>query len=153
MRRLIAGSALAAAILVWWAAPALAHTSLEESRPENRSILAEAPKVLRLRFSNPVDPKSATIQVLGTDGRRRGTSARLTPQGPPNRVVEFSLPRLGEGTYGITWQSLGPDGHRVAGEVVFAVGSASASDLAGAEFHPLSSVDRVLDILAATARF
>jgi len=132
---------------------AWAHTSLLESSPADRSRLSEAPESLRLRFSDPVEPASVTVDVLSVDGRHHEGAVRRTG-GPLTDVVEFSLPRLPDGgTYGLTWQSFGPDGHRVAGEVVIGVGYVSEHDVAGASFSSVSIWNRLTELGGVVGRF
>ena len=136
-----------------WAQPARAHTSLVESDPPDRARLSDPPPSVRLRFSQPVDPASVTLRVLDVGGRHYDGTSRTTT-GLSTNVIQFALPPLPRGTvYGLTWQSVGPDGHRVAGEIVVGVGYVSARDVTLASFRSVRVVEWTMDVLGAVGRF
>ncbi|HEX2052612.1 MAG TPA: copper resistance protein CopC [Actinomycetota bacterium] len=151
--RLIAAVALASVLLVAGAAPVLAHTSLQSSDPTNLSRLDSAPKTLRLEFTDPVDPETVTIRILRADGRAFDGAAPSTRGSEDTTELAFDLPDLPQGTYGVSWQSIGRDGHRASGEVVFGIGSVSPQELNAARFEALTTKDRILDITGAAGRF
>lgn len=102
--------------------PAFAHTSLRDSNPQDGSSVGVSPQEVQLVFTTPVDPRSVVMKVIDTKSRSYGVR-RITPDGAGDTtLVSFGLPSLPVGTYGARWRSVGPDGHQVAGEVVFAVG-------------------------------
>lgn len=129
------------------------HTSLGSSAPANLSRLDAPPESVRLEFTDPVDPQTVTVGILDVEGTAYQGAARTTRPNDPTTTVEFSLPELPEGTYGITWQSIGGDGHRAAGEVVFGVGGVSQEQVESAEFRAVSLRDRLTDGAGATGRF
>lgn len=147
-------TALTVVLLVGPGAPAWAHTSLTDSSPANLSRLDSAPSTLRLEFSDPVDPATVRIEVLDAEGNSYPGATRTTA-GPATTEVEFNLPRLDDqtGTYGITWQSIGRDGHRASGEVVFGVGQVSPEQLHSTRFQAVSTQDRAIDAGGAAGRF
>ncbi|CAN5814833.1 hypothetical protein BH23ACT12_BH23ACT12_02840 [soil metagenome] len=153
MRRATALFAAAVVLLIWAAVPASAHTSLLNSTPENLSRLNTAPTTLRLEFTDPVDPETVSVGILDVDGRSYPDPEPSTTTSAPTTSVEFTLPDLSEGTYGISWQSIGRDGHRAAGEVVFGVGAVSQGQVNDARFQAVSMQDRLLDAGGAVGRF
>ncbi|HEX2149460.1 MAG TPA: CopD family protein, partial [Actinomycetota bacterium] len=78
---------------------------------------------------------------------------RSTRAGKDTAQVDFTLPELPEGTYGVSWQSIGNDGHRAAGEVVFGVGAVSQNQVNDARFQAVSVEDRLVDAGGAGGRF
>lgn len=152
-RRIATLLTLAAVLVIWFAVPAWAHTSLQSSTPENLSRLDSAPSTLRMEFTDPVDPRTVSVGILDVDGRSYTDPERSTTTGTPTTSVEFALPELPEGTYGISWQSIGGDGHRAAGEVVFGVGAVSQEQINDARFQAVSVQDRLLDAGGAVGRF
>ena len=141
-----------APLLVLTTSPALAHTRLVESMPANRSITTLAPEHLTLVFAEPVDPRSVHLDVVTIDGTVVTGMVLLTPTGADRSVIEYALPDLADGVYGLAWVTVGPDGHRVAGEVVIGVGRFDEAAVGEAEFQTTSPLDRMLGVFAAVGR-
>ena len=133
--------------------PAAAHTRLIETVPANRTIGAEAPERLTLVFAEAVDPRTVQLDVIAVDGRFVDGAVLLTPLGEDQAVIDFALPSLEDGVYGLAWLTVGPDGHRVAGEVVVGVGVVDGDTLAGASFTETPALERALQILSGIARY
>lgn len=144
---------MAVTVLLWTAAPAWAHTSLSRSTPANLSRLDAAPATLQLELTDPVDPEKVTVKILDVDGKSFEGAERSTEGGNNTTKIDFTLPDLPEGTYGISWQSIGGDGHRALGEVVFGVGGVSQDQVNDAQFQAVSAEDRAVDIAGAVGRF
>lgn len=135
------------------AAAAWAHTSLQDSTPANLSRLDTSPERLELRFTEPVDPRTVRVGILDVEGMQYEGATLTTQSAGPTTTVEFSLPALPEGTYGINWQSIGGDGHRAAGEVVIGVGAVSQTQVDAARFQAVSAAERLIDASGAAGRF
>ncbi|MEX2587401.1 MAG: copper resistance protein CopC [Actinomycetota bacterium] len=135
------------------AAPALAHTSLAESTPANLSRLDGPPESITLVFTDPVEPETVSIDVQDVEGREHAGHQRRPAGADTASEVTFELPDLPDGTYGITWQSIGSDGHRAAGEVVLGIGNVDGEQLSAAQFRTLSPGDRWVEIAGAAGRF
>ena len=133
--------------------PAAAHTRLIETIPANRTIGAEAPERLTLVFAEAVDPRTVALDVIAVDGRIVEGAVLLTPPGENRAVIDFALPSLTDGIYGLAWITVGPDGHRVAGEVVVGVGVVDGDTLAGASFVETPTLEQALQILSGIARY
>lgn len=120
MNRLaILAAALAAALL---ALPqgAAAHARLKRAEPRAGSTVATSPTVLKLWFSEAVEPAFSTIEVLGPDGRKVATAkAHLDPA--DGTLLETPLPRLAPGRYKVLWHALSVDTHRTQGSFAFTV--------------------------------
>jgi copper transport protein len=153
VRRAVWVVILAAALVGLAAAPGWAHTSLRDSTPANLSRLEAPPESIELEFTDPVDPETVTVRVLDSEGGTHEGAQRTTPAGKDTTEVAFTLPDLPEGTYGIAWQSVGRDGHRAVGEVVFGVGSVGQEQVESAQFSAVSTFDRAVDGAGATGRF
>jgi copper transport protein len=130
MRRLLAALATAAAVLaigpvtVGPAAPiALAHAQLLSSTPGAGELVAQAPSEIRLVFSEPLDPRFSSADVLNAAGQAVVDHAgRLDAVDATTLVVP--LPQLAFGAYTVNWRSLSAaDGHQANGFVTFGVGS------------------------------
>ena len=144
---------LGAALLSIGSSPAAAHTRLLETIPDNRTISDEPPERLTLIFAEAVDPRTVQLDVIGADGNVIDGSVLLTPAGADQAVIEFSLPSLEAGVYGLSWITVGPDGHRVAGEVVVGVGVVDGASVADARFSETPPLERVLSVAAGVARY
>ena len=144
---------MAALALALGSSPASAHTRLLETVPENRTLAAEAPERLTLVFAEAVDPRTVQLDVIGVDGSTVAGAELLTPAGEDRTVIEFALPALPDGVYGLSWITVGPDGHRVAGEVVVGVGVVDGDTLAGASFAETPLLERTLEIVGGVARY
>jgi copper transport protein len=117
----------AAAATLLLAQPASAHADLVRSDPPNGSVLARAPSVARLWFSEEISPKFSSARVVDRTGATvTGSHAQVDGGDPRQLTVE--LPRLGRGIYGLVWRVLAEDdGHATGGVVVFTVGAAAAA--------------------------
>ncbi|MYB23622.1 MAG: hypothetical protein F4X37_00645 [Acidimicrobiia bacterium] len=150
---LFAAPALAAALLAIGSSPAAAHTRLLETIPEDRTISEAPPERLTLVFAEAVDPRTVALDVIAADGGRVAPPTLLTPVGTDASVIEFALPPLTDGIYGLSWITVGPDGHRVAGEVVVGVGVVDGAGVASANFSETPPLDRALSVTAGVARY
>ena len=144
---------MAAVTLAIASSPAVAHTRLIETVPANRTVGAEAPERLTLVFAEAVDPRTVQLDVIAADGRGVDGAVLLTPLGEDQAVIDFALPTLTDGVYGLAWITVGPDGHRVAGEVVVGVGAVDGDTLATAGFVETPPLERALQILSGIARY
>jgi copper transport protein len=130
VRILLRGAALAlgaAAAMLLLAQPASAHADLVRSDPPDGSVLAHAPSVARLWFSEEISPKFSAARVVDRSGATIAGSRDQAGAGDP-RQLTVELPRLGKGSYGLVWRVLAEDdGHATSGVVVFTVGGAAAA--------------------------
>ncbi|MDR6821114.1 copper transport protein [Neorhizobium sp. 2083] len=102
-------------------ATALAHASLTATEPRDGSVVAAAPAVMNLSFSEPVSV--TTLHLAKPDG----TSVKLDKSVLRDRTLEITPPAdLGIGTYILSWRVVSEDGHPVGGSVVFSIGQPSA---------------------------
>jgi copper transport protein len=122
-RRGLTAAAVAAVALTVPAA-ASAHATLEHTVPSFRERLATPPHVVRLSFTEAVDPIALAVRVYTAEGRLVSGKPHVMPGG---RAVEASLGRLRRGGYTVRWQVLAKDGHVSAGVFTFGVRSAAPS--------------------------
>lgn len=121
---LVLGAAAATLLL---AQPASAHADLVRSDPSDGSVLAHAPGVARLWFSEAISPRFSSARVVDRGGATVPGS-RTQERGGDPRQLTVELPSLGTGTYGLVWRVLAEDdGHTTGGVVVFTVGGAAAA--------------------------
>ena len=109
--------------------PAAAHAVPTVSNPPANEILATAPEVLQMSFSEPIVPAFSSIQILAVTGQPVETGP-LTPIASDNTRVQIALPPLNNGSYVVSWRVLSAvDGHTTSGIFPFGVG---VSHLSGA---------------------
>ncbi|MEO2105882.1 MAG: copper resistance CopC family protein, partial [Actinomycetota bacterium] len=120
--RFVLALVLAAAGLALLADPASAHTSLVASSPASGERVAYSPDEIVLTFATAVDPRTVTAELRSADGEVVAVEP-LSGETGDTTVVAFAVPRLPHAVYGLAWQSVGDDGHRVLGEVLFGVGT------------------------------
>ena len=129
MRILLRGAALAlgaAAAMLLLAQPASAHADLVRSDPPDGSVLAHAPSVARLWFSEEISPEFSSARVVDRAGATIAGFRAQAGAGDP-RQLTVELPSLGRGSYGLVWRVLAEDdGHATSGVVVFTLGGAAA---------------------------
>lgn len=117
--------AVTAAMLFFGQSRALAHDVLVDQTPANGEILDTAPDTITLSFNNELlDAGSGTSIITVTDAN--GAELDL---GYPDVIARDAVLRLGEledGAYRAVWTVVSSDGHRIAGEFFFGVGSDSA---------------------------
>jgi len=97
---------------------AFAHASLLRAEPADGAMLAGAPEAFVLTFSEPISP--LVLRLIGPDG------ARITLAAPATGDTTMRVPApaaLGTGTYILNWRVISQDGHPVAGNILFSIGT------------------------------
>lgn len=132
IRTLLAGAAVAAAAVLFVAAPASAHDELVSSDPAANAELATAPEQLTLTFSNnllSIDEASSGTAITVTD--ESGTDwvdGTLAVQA--DTVTAPLASDMPGGDYHVTWQVVSSDGHPTSGEYDFTVSAAAEESAA-----------------------
>lgn len=107
-----------------------AHGLLRRSSPAAGDTLSVAPRELRLTFSEPVQLPFARVELLGPGGAPVQLAELITPADSPQVVIAALREALpASGTYTVSWQAAGRDGHPVRGSYEFVV-EAGAEGLA-----------------------
>lgn len=112
-------SLLALALLAIGApTPARAHAALLSSTPADGASVATLPAQSTLTFSEDINPDFAQTVVQGSGGP---VTVSPTVSGP---VVTVPLPSdLGSGKIAVRYRVVSKDGHPIAGEIGFTVGT------------------------------
>ena len=126
MRALLVALAVALAL----PAVAFAHAGLLSTTPGGDSVIAEAPKEVVLRFTEPVDASTATVQVL--DGVAKPVPTGALRQPDDRQIVVPLEGTLARGTYTVVWKVISRDQDPVDGVFVFHVSTRGAAALAPA---------------------
>jgi copper transport protein len=101
------------------AQPAWAHANLESTEPEYGAALTAAPDRAVVRYDLPVEVSGAQVKL-----ERSGHALRVGRPGytsPDHKDVFLPLPKLGPGSYVLTWFLFGSDGDVMGGELAFTV--------------------------------
>jgi copper transport protein len=112
MRRL----ALVGLVALALPAQAFAHANLDSTSPKYLQRLRAAPRVVVLRFDQPVKAEPNAIQVKSRFGKPLSGTARAN-----GTTVTVPLRRLPRGPYTVRWHVLSEDGHVVSGVYTFGV--------------------------------
>jgi len=118
-RPAILAAALAAALL---ALPqgATAHARLKRAEPHAGTTVPTSPKVLKLWFSEAVEPAFSTVEVLDPSGKRVAIG-KAHLDAADRTLLETPLPPLAPGRYKILWRALSVDTHKTHGSFTFTV--------------------------------
>ncbi len=133
-------------LLFLTATPALAHANLVRSEPAANSAQPVSPKVVRVWFSEAIEPSFSTLRVVDKSGTAvdQGDAHRL---GNDATAMEVSLGNLPDGLYTVVWKNTSTvDGHVLAGSFSFTVGAVPLADAS-----PRELMGRVDSALAAQA--
>jgi copper transport protein len=120
MRRAAAFAMVLAGLLFALLSPqaALGHAALRSSDPSPNAFLQRAPGQVTLSFTEPIDSKSSSIQILDAAGQPIATDA-VSVSGS-NMTVP--LPALKAGIYNVLWANVSRiDGHAIRGSFPFTV--------------------------------
>jgi methionine-rich copper-binding protein CopC len=96
-----------------------AHAQLESSSPPVGGTVA-APSVIRLEFSEGVEPKFTVVTVTGPSGRA-ALGAAATEAGHQNVLVVPVAKPLAPGVYTLKWRAVSVDTHHTQGTFEFTV--------------------------------
>jgi copper transport protein len=112
-----------AAVAAVLALPASAwgHAALLRASPVASTLSSESPPQVTLTFTEPVEPRFATISVTDPAGAQQEAGASRHAPGRDD-VLETPLRRLEQGWYLVYWRVISADGHPVRGAFTFAVG-------------------------------
>lgn len=95
-----------------------AHAALRSSDPGANAFLQRAPVRVTLTFTEPIDGRSSTIQVLDALGQVVEAGPALVS----GVTMSVELPQVGPGIYNVLWGNVSRiDGHAIKGSFPFTV--------------------------------
>ncbi|MGJ7917640.1 copper homeostasis periplasmic binding protein CopC [Massilia sp. LXY-6] len=97
---------------------AFAHATLQSSDPRAGGTLDSAPKQVRLKFNEALEPAFSKIKLTGPQNKQIPVTATTVDKADPT-VMTAPLPPLSAGEYHIQWATMSHDGHKVKGELTF----------------------------------
>ena len=133
-------------------APALAHAFVTRTDPVDGATLAEAPRQIRLWFSEEVALNLSKFAVIDSAGQSISIDAVHSEAADPAQVT-LDLPELKPSAYRVTWDALSTDDlHITSGSIVFGVQTAAGSAVAQIESAPATTdvLARWIDFVALT---
>jgi len=98
-----------------WPGQAVAHTRLLDTQPANGAQLQQAPAIVALEFSAPVEPGFSRVELFNEN---TWTSLHLSQRG---KRIEARLPPLQPGMHQLRWSVISRDGHRQNGKLSFTI--------------------------------
>lgn len=99
-----------------------AHAQLVSSTPGGGEVVAEPPSELRLVFSEPIDARFTSLDLLDGEGRTIALALGAPDPTDPYALVS-PVPNLEDGSYTVNWRALSAaDGHTTSGFFTFGVG-------------------------------
>lgn len=117
----------AAVLSIAVAAPlfALAHPKLLSAVPAVNSHVAAVPATLRLTFQEPLEPALSRITIMHAGQHTVAVGAVHADSADRKTLVASINTPMGAGTYAVTWQAAGADGHPMRGTYTFTVDAPS----------------------------
>jgi methionine-rich copper-binding protein CopC len=119
MRNLLA-VALAAFCLLAFAPRAHAHARLTSAEPPVGGTVHAAPAQVEITFSEAVEPRFSTIEVVDAAGKAVDRHDVRIPSGDA-RHLAVSLGPIGPGQYKVIWHATSVDTHKTEGSFSFTV--------------------------------
>lgn len=110
------------------ATPALAHTGLETSTPADGETITEPVDEITLEFNTVVE-ESSTVKVSTEEGVSVKTGEIMITESSLTATFAEPLPN---GSYSVTWDIIGEDGHEIQDVFSFTV-NAEGNEVAGTE--------------------
>lgn len=115
---LFAAFALVAAGLT--ASVAQAHAKMESSQPKANSELPDAPKEIRLRFNENLEPAFSKIELANDKGVAVALP-KVDIDKTDHKVMFAAVPPLQKGQYQVRWSAMTFDGHKTKGQFTFRI--------------------------------
>jgi copper resistance protein C len=118
MRRLIV--AFIATVACIANVPAAAHAFLDHAAPAVGSTVHEAPRSVRLWFTEPIEPAFSRVSVLDASGKPVDAGDSHVESSDAS-ILAVSLAALAPGTYRVKWRVVSVDTHVTEGDYTFDV--------------------------------
>ena len=112
---------LAALLSLAAAGAALAHADLASADPAAGATVKTAPTAISITFTEAVEPKFSSIEVLDATGSRVDEGKAQTAAGN-EKLLSVGVKTLTPGTYKVIWHATAADdSHKTKGNYVFTV--------------------------------
>ena len=107
-------------IAAFYSGSAAAHAVLMSSGPAANSVLVEAPREIRLSFSERIEARFSSVSLTRSDGSNVQIARPAANQEKQNDLL-VPLPALAPGKYQVEWQTTSGDSHRIRGQFGFEI--------------------------------
>jgi hypothetical protein len=112
---------LAALLSLAAAGAALAHADLASADPAAGATVKTAPTAISITFTEAVEPKFSSIEVLDATGSRVDEGKAQTAAGD-EKLLSVGVKTLTPGTYKVIWHATAADdSHKTKGNYTFTV--------------------------------
>lgn len=115
-RRMAMG--VAAALLMSFSVTVLAHLKLTKSLPAADAVVAARPAKVQVWFTETPDKAVSRISLTGPSGEVKLGALAIEADKSISATVDGPTP---DGSYKVSWQAAGDDGHQQKGEYSFSV--------------------------------
>ena len=99
--------------------PAFSHAFLDRSSPSAGAELRAPPSVVRITFTEAVEPHFSTIEVRDSEGGRVDAANPHADGAAKSLAVD--LLKLRPGKYTVIWHATSVDTHKTEGKFTFSV--------------------------------
>ena len=107
-----------ALVIGFSASTASAHAHLDHAEPKVGSTVQEAPAIIKIWFSEGVEPDLSKIEIKDASGKSVGKDdTKVDPAN--NKLLTVSVNPLVSGTYTVTWNVVADDTHKTHGSFSF----------------------------------
>ena len=103
------------ALLCFFMSPAMAHSRLLNSQPQQGAKLAQPPDEVILEFNTPIEPAFSRMELHQQQWQALDN---IQVRGKTMRVT---LPPLRPGAHQLRWSIMSPDGHLQTGILRFSI--------------------------------
>jgi methionine-rich copper-binding protein CopC len=93
-----------------------AHAMLDHASPAVGTSVSASPGVIRMWFTEALEPHFSGAEVTGPSGNRVGGGASVS-----GNQLSVSVPHLAPGTYRVHWHVVSVDTHKTEGSFTFDV--------------------------------
>lgn len=108
-------------LILWTAAPLSAHANLVRSEPSASAALDAAPEIIRIWFTEPLEPDYSRITLLDASGSPVELPPSEVDTADP-KLLSVVVPALPDGLYTVSWRVVSSaDGHPTEGSFAFGI--------------------------------
>jgi methionine-rich copper-binding protein CopC len=107
-------------VVTLWASAASAHAFLDHAMPPVGATLAASPPILRLFFTEQIEPLFSGAEVATAAGSPIKIGPTVVDPANPAALL-VPLPRLAPGRYRVSWHVVSVDTHRTEGSYEFTI--------------------------------
>jgi methionine-rich copper-binding protein CopC len=123
--------AAAALALFGTSSMAFAHAHLESANPKKDAVLSTPPKQVTLHYSEALEKALCNVEVKDLKSGAVVSENKIQEVGDKHDTLRVELkPTIkSPGKFQVTWKVVSKDSHRMSGNYVFSIGSATSSKI------------------------